>query len=168
VQAVCAAAVCALIFGGLILAVLYETGSYRQTRQSVGLAQYGAEINLAVASVRTQDTPGTVLVVTGGVMSIPGWRYYQYEYSGRSTDVGRQIAVSHVSFVAEHGSPSITQLVERVDPTKVIVYVPFGTTGAQLHEDMEAVLKGGEPCRQTGARDFPVSGLLITLSCVAR
>jgi hypothetical protein len=148
--------------------VLYETGSYRQIRQSVGSAQYGIDMNLAVASVRSQNTPGTALVVTGGVMSVPGWRYYQYEYSGRSTDVGRQIAISHVSFVAEHGSRSITQLVERVNPTKVIVYVPYGTTGAELHGDIEAVLKGGEPCRQTSAKGFPVSGLLITLACVAR
>jgi hypothetical protein len=167
-QAMCAAAVCVLACAGLVLAVLYETGSYRQTRQSVGAAQYGADIDLAVASVRTQDTPRTALVVTGGVMSIPGWKYYQYEYAGRSTDVGRQIAIDHVSFVSEHGSSSITELVDRVDPTKVIVYIPFGTTGAELHRDLAAVLRGGEPCHQTGTRGFSVSGMLVTLACVPR
>ena len=73
-------ALCALVGAGVTLAATGEVGTYRQTRGSN--AGYGSKIGSVVATVRTRAQPGAAVVVAGGVMTTPGWRYYQYEYRG--------------------------------------------------------------------------------------
>ena len=82
------------------------------------------------------------MVVTGGVMTTPGWRYYEYEYAGKATDVGHQIAASQIVFPVTHGSAAITGLVDRLDPAQVFLYIPGGTTGPELGLDTQAIAKG--------------------------
>ena len=159
-----AVAICATVAVGVVLAAVSEIGAYRQVRRSTSSAQYGSKIGLAVAAVRLEAEPGTTVVVTGGVMTAPGWRYYEYEYDGRATEVGRQIAASRVAFVVNHGSPAITAFVDRLDPREVFLYIPVGTTGPELGLDLAALTKGGA-CHPVASRFFEASGLLVTLSC---
>ena len=118
-----------------------------------------------VANVRSKARPGAAVVVTGGVMSDPGWRYYGYEYSGTSTQVGHPIPLSRVTFPVDHGSPAITAFVNRLDPSQVFLYFPFGTSGPELGRDIRAVARGAY-CGQSGSRSFGDSGLLIQLACL--
>ncbi len=155
---------CAVVLAAVGLAVASEVGAYRQTRGSVTAAQYGDQIGKVVTAVQNQAQPGATVVVTGGVMTDPGWRYYGYEYDGRATKSGRQIPLSQVSFPAQHGSPAITAMVDRLNPSQVFLYVPFGTTGAEVGLDTRAV-DGKGNCSETGSKGYGVSGLLISFSC---
>ena len=157
---------CAVVLVAVGLAVAGEVGAYRQTRGSVTAAQYGDQIGTVVRAVQNQARQGATVIVTGGVMTDPGWRYYGYEYDGRATKSGRQIPLSRVSFPAQHGSPAITAMVDRLNPSQVFLYVPFGTTGAEVGEDTRAV-DGKGNCREVGTKGYGVSGLLISFSCTS-
>jgi len=158
-------ALCVLVVAGIALAATGEVGAYRQTRGSN--AGYGSKIGLAVATVRTQARPGAAVVVTGGVMTTPGWKYYQYEYTGKATDVGHQIATSQLVFPVTHGSAAITALVDRLHPAQVFLYIPGGTSGPELGLDTQAIAKG-RVCRQESTAKFVGSGELFVLSCSQR
>ena len=158
-------ALCLVVVLSVGLAVTSEVGVYRQTRGSITAAQYGSDIGAVVATVRSRALPGAAVVVTGGEMSDPGWRYYGYEYSGTSTQNGRPVPLSRVVFPLNHGSPAITAFVNRLDPSQVFLYFPFGTTGPELGRDVRAVARGAY-CSQSGSRSFGGSGLLIELVCL--
>jgi len=152
---------------GVALAVMAEVGAYRQTRGSTSVPQYGAQIGTVVATVEDEARPGAAVVVTGGVMTTPGWRYYQYEYAGDATRTGHQIPLSRVAFPVHHGSPAISAFVNRLNPSEVFLYVPFGTTGPELGQDTAAIARGGL-CRPLMSKGFSVSGQVIVLSCSRR
>jgi hypothetical protein len=162
------AALCVLIAVtitiGLVLAVTDEIGAYRELRGSTAAEQYGAQIGTVVASVQDQARPGSAVVVTGGVMTNPGWKYYGYEYGGKAMHTGHQIPVSHVIFPVDHGSPAITAFVDRLNPSQVFLYIPFGTTGAELGRDTAAITRGGV-CRQLTSKGFSVSGEIVVFTC---
>ena len=164
---VAGAALCVLIAVGVALAAVDEVGAYRQTRGSTSAPQYGAQIGTVIATVRDEARPGAAVVVTGGVMTTPGWRYYQYEYAGKATQTGQQIPVSHVDFPVNHGSPGITAFVNRLNPSEVFLYVPFGTTGPELGQDTAAIARG-RVCHHLTSQGFSVSGQVIILSCTPR
>jgi len=161
------AALCVFVAFGVALAVIDEVGAYRQTRVSTSAPQYGAQIGAVIATVQDEARPGAAVVVTGGVMTTPGWRYYEFEYAGRSTRTGHQIAVSHVDFPVVHGSPAITEFVNRLNPSEVFLYIPFGTTGPELGQDTAAIARGGR-CHQLASKGFSVSGEVLVLSCSRR
>ena len=161
------AALCVFVAFGVALAVIDEIGAYRETRGSTSAPQYGAQIGTVVATVQDEAQPGAAVVVTGGVMTIPGWRYYQYEYAGRSTRAGHQIPVSHVAFPVVHGSPAITAFVNRLRPSEVFLYIPFGTTGPEVGHDIAAIARGGT-CHPLRSKGFSISGEVIILSCSRR
>lgn len=162
------AGLCLLVALALVLGALAEIGSYRQTRDSVSPAtEYGAEIGQAVATVRSEAQPGAAVVVTGGVMTEPGWRYYEYEYTGKAGDVGRQIPESRVVFPSAHGTRAITEFVDRLRPQEIFLYYPDGTTGLQLQRDLRA-MTAGRSCDQTAVRPFSSSGVLATFHCSRR
>jgi hypothetical protein len=156
-------AACAVLAAGVTVAAVSEVGAYRQIRASTTAPQYGEQIGSAVVAMQTRAQPGAAVVVSG-VMAIPGWQYYQYEYTGKSTRSGRQVAVSHVDFTTVHGSRSISALVARVNPDQIFLYVPLGTDGAEVNLDIKAAVKG-RLCRQVGEKNYPSSGLLLILSC---
>ena len=158
-----AAGLAVLTFVGVGLAVTYEAGTYRQVRDSAAASAYGIEIDSAVASTKVQAHPGSALVVAG-LMAVAGWQYYQYEYTGRTTEAGRQIGAQHAVFVINHGSPTITRLVGRVDPKQLFLYVPYGTSTAEIQLDMRAV-DDAVNCRPVSERSFSVTGLLYVMSC---
>jgi hypothetical protein len=151
-----------LVAVGLVVAS--EMGAYRQTRGSVTAPQYGGQIGTVVTAVENQARPGAAVVVTGGVMTTPGWRYYGYEYDGQAAKSGREIPLSRVSFPAQHGSPAITAMVDRLKPSQVFLYLPFGTTGAEVGKDTRAVAGKGN-CREVRSKGYGASGLLISFSC---
>ena len=101
-------AVFALIAVGVGLAATDEVAAYHALRTSTTAPVYGNRIGDAVATVRAWAKPGAAVVVAGA-MAIPGWKYYQYEYTGKATQTGPQIASNHVDFVVDHGSPSVTE-----------------------------------------------------------
>jgi hypothetical protein len=105
------------------------------------------------------------VVVTGGVMADPGWRYYGYEYSGKATQIGRQIPVSRVAFPSRHGSRAITEMVNRLSPPQLFLYFPFGTTAVEVGRDIRAIARGAY-CGETDSRNFGDSGLLIEFGCL--
>jgi hypothetical protein len=156
--------VCAVLVVGTSVATVSEVGAYRQIRTSTSAPQYGGQIGSAVVAMQTRAQPGAAVVVSG-VMAIPGWQYYQYEYTGKSTRSGRQVRVSHVDFTTVHGSRSISALVARVNPDQIFLYVPLGTSGAEVALDIKAAAKG-RLCRQVGDKNYPSSGLLLILSCL--
>jgi len=157
-------ATCVLVVAGIAFAATSEIGAYRQIRGSTAAVQYGALIGSAVTTVGTDAEPGAAAVVTGGVMTIPGWKYYGYEYAGRATRTPHQIGLSHVDFPLVHGAPSITGFVGRLDPREVFLYIPGGTTGHELGQDIAAIAKG-RVCRQVASKGFAGSGVLFTFSC---
>jgi hypothetical protein len=155
---------CAAVLVAVGLVVASEVGAYRQTRGSVTAPQYGGQIGTVVTAVENQARPGAAVVVTGGVMTTPGWRYYGYEYDGQAAKSGREIPLSRVSFPAQHGSPAITAMVDRLKPSQVFLYLPFGTTGAEVGKDTRAVAGKGN-CREVRSKGYGASGLLISFSC---
>ncbi len=161
---VAGAALCVFVALGVALAATDEVGAYRQTRGSTSAEQYGAEIGAVVATVRDEARPGAAVVVTGGVMTTPGWRYYQYEYAGKATHTGHQIPLSHVDFPVNHGSPAITAFVDRLNPSEVFLYIPLGTTGSELGRDTAAIARD-RVCHQLTSEGFSASGEVIVLSC---
>ena len=153
----------ALVATGVGLAATYEVGSYEQLRDSGSPNGYGYAIGAAVASVKHQARPGAVLVVAGS-MAIPGWEYYEYEYSGRDTRGGHQIVTDHAEFAVDHGSPSISRLVRRTGAPQVFLYTPLGTSPAEVAGDIKAVVAGGD-CRPVSQASFTSSGLLVLMTC---
>ena len=162
-----------LIAAAVALATTDEVGAYRQFRASPSVPLYGSRIGSAVATVRSEAHPGAAVVVTGAVMTTPGWRYYEYEYSGQSTRAGRQIAASHVEFPPAHGSSTITGFVDRLQPGQVFLYVPEGSTGSELGLDIAAIARGrvcqqvavGGIRAQRAARDPPLCRPLRGREC---
>ena len=156
----CFATTMLLVVGlfGILLAAGYEVASYGQMHSTQPQPRYGDEVSAAVASVRQQADSGAAVVVVGAI-AIPGWRYYQSEYTGRSTQTGPQIPQRHILYVARHGSPAITRFVTTVHPSELFIYVPNGTTGRQLDLDIDAASVGGT-CHQIALKTFPTSGLL--------
>jgi len=152
-----------LVVAGFSFAAIDEVGSYRQVRASTTALPYGVEIGGVVATVRSHAHPGAALVVAG-VMAIPGWQYYDYEYSGKSTQTGRKIPPDHAAFVEEHGSPAIARTIARLNPSQVFVYIPYGTSGRELNRDVAQVSRG-RTCRTTSSENLHLSGLLVTLAC---
>lgn len=167
-RGVAGAALCVLIgvtiTVGLVLAATDEIGAYRQLRGSTSAEQYGAQIGTVVASVQDQARPGSAVVVTGSVMTNPGWKYYGYEYAGQSTRTGQQVPMSHVIFPVHHGSPAITAFLDRLTPSQVFLYVPFGTTGEEFGRDTAAITRGGV-CRPVTSKGFSVSGEVVVFTC---
>jgi len=153
----------ALVTTGVGLSATYEVGSYEQLRDSGTPNGYGYAIGAAVLAMKQQAKPGAALVVAGS-MAIPGWAYYQYEYSGRATRGGRQIDTSDAVFVVSHGSPAITRLVGRTSPPEVFLYTPLGTSPAEISSDIKAVAAGGA-CQAVGQKSFTSTGLLILITC---
>lgn len=149
-----------------VLSVLYEAGSYRQLREAVPSQAIGIHINDAVAAVKHRSDPGTALVVVGW-LAVAGWQYYQYEYSGHSTDGGYQIPVPAASFTSDHGSPVITRFVRRANPTRVFLYTPYGTSVAEIEADIRAV-RAGQSCDTPSQTTFYNSGLLYQFSCTRK
>ena len=158
-------AVAALVVAGAGLAAVYEVGTYKQIGDSASLPAYGFKIDAAVASAKGQAHAGSALVVSG-LMATAGWQYYQFEYTGRALGSGRSIAADHSVFVMQHGSSAITGLVRRVNPKQLFLYVPSGTTGAEVGKDISAI-NAVASCRTVGQKFFEVTGLLVTLSCGA-
>ena len=163
VVAVALVVLLALVMTGVGLAATYEVGSYEQLRDSGSPNGYGYAIGAAVVSMKHQANPGAALVVAGN-MAIPGWEYYQYEYSGRATQGGHQIGTGNAEFALNHGSPAITSLVRRTSPRQVFLYTPLGTSPADIASDIEAVAAGA-PCTAVGQTSFTSSGLLILMTC---
>lgn len=163
VVAVALVVLLALVMTGVGLAATYEVGSYEQLRDSGSPNGYGYAIGAAVVSMKHQANPGAALVVAGN-MAIPGWEYYQYEYSGRATRGGHQIGTGNAEFALNHGSPAITSLVRRTSPRQVFLYTPLGTSPADIASDIEAVAAGA-PCTAVGQTSFTSSGLLILMTC---
>jgi hypothetical protein len=156
-------AVSAVTVVALVMAVGYEAGTYRQVREVVGTNPYGIHIGSAVASVKTRTHPDSALVVAG-LLAVPPWQYYQYEYTGWLSHTGHQIQPSHAAFVVTHGSSTITKLMTRVKPSQVFLYVAFGATATEVGQDLRAV-ELGESCHEVADANYPSTGLLITLSC---
>lgn len=159
------------IFAGLItlltltgfgFAATYEISSYGQLRDSAKGVAYGNAIGSAVDTVAAKATRDDVLLVAG-FMAIQGWQYYQSEDTG-SPSRNEAIPGSHVLYLADHGSPSITRMIDRFHPTKVFIYIPDGTTSQDLQLDSKAVT-AAEPCETASAQQFLGSGLLVTLVC---
>jgi hypothetical protein len=163
VQFGAAVVVCVFVAAGVVFATLAEVGAYRQIRSSPSGPQYGEQIGSAVATVQRLARPGNAVVVAGGGMTWPGWRYYGYEYDGKAEQTGHQISLGDTVFEG-HGSPSISRLVSRLNARKVFLYIPDGTTGPELVRDAQAAAKG-RVCRQVAVKVFKKSGNLITLSC---
>ena len=97
-----------------------------------------------------------------GPTATTGWRYYQDEYDGMSTRTGAGVPSDRTIYVANHGSPRITDLVERVHPRQLFLDPPFGSSGGDWASDVAEAAKGGL-CHQISVRRFAWSGLLITL-----
>ena len=161
-----AAVVCVAILVGTAFAVSFEVSAYRQARASVTAVAYGNKIGAAVAAVRAKSHPGDVVVVSG-FMAIDGWNYYQFEYSGKSTDTGPPIAASHVVVTADHGSKAISQVVAKYRPKAVFYYFPWGTPQQEVNKDFSAISAGGRDCVPGNGTNFDFSGLLVPLRCVA-
>ena len=156
----------ALVMTGVGLAATYEVGSYQQLRDSGSPNGYGYAIGAAVVSMKHQAKPGAALVVAGN-MAIPGWEYYQYEYSGHATRGGHQIGTANAEFALNHGSPAITSLVRRTSPRQVFLNTPLGTSPADIARYIAAVVAGA-PCTVVGQTSFTSSGLLILMTCSQR
>ena len=145
----------------LALALLFDGVVYAQLRGNQSHDQYGVGERTAVATVNSGARRGDALVVIGPTATT-GWRYYQYEYDGMSTRTGAGVPSDRTIFLPDHGSPRITDLLERVHPGRLFLYVPFGTSGGQLGSDLAEAAKGGL-CHQLSAQGFPWSGLLVTV-----
>ena len=141
-----------------------EVGTYRQTHWSATNIAYGELIGKAVDAVKVHAQPRSAVII-GGAMGIPGWEYYEYEYSGSSTQVGHQEPASHVGFESQHGSPDITRVVERARAKQIFFYFPWGTTQPQAAEDEIAGLKSRGTCHQAAQLTVEWSGELVTFSC---
>ena len=163
VVVVLAVALALLLVAGTMVAALDEVGSYRQVRGSSTSVPYGIQIGDAVGSVRAEARPGAALVVAG-VMAIPGWEYYDYEYDGRSTRKGPSLPPGRAAFVVDHGSHRISSFITRLDPGQVFLYIPFGTSGPEWGRDVAQISKG-RTCRQTSLKAYSVTGLLVSLTC---
>ena len=96
-------------------------------------------------------------VVVSGVMAIDGWEYYQYQYAGKATDTGRQIATNHADFVLHAGSSSIHRTMEQVNPPQVFVYIPFGTSGKELQADVRRSSRAGSARRPVRPASVPAA-----------
>lgn len=156
--------VAALVVTSAGLAATYEVGSYEQVRDQAPPSGYGYAIGSAVAAVKHQAKPGAALVVSGA-LAIPGWQYYQYEYSGRATRGGQQIGTGDAEFTVDFGSPAITRLLSRTSPPQVFLYVPLGTNAADIARDISAIVAGAD-CHQVGpAATFTSSGFLVRMEC---
>ncbi len=168
-----AAAVVAItaLVAGVGLAATYEAGSYAQVRESassprIAALSYGESINTAVAAFKEQAKPGDALVVSG-FMAIPGWKYYQDEYDGRSVPPAR-IDADHSYFTVDHGSSGITRLIVRTDPGHAFLYVPYGTPIPQIERDIDAIHAGGS-CQPTGQMtNITYSGLFFRFACAGK
>lgn len=145
----------------LALALLYDGVVYAQLHGNQSHHQYGVEERTAVATVNREARRGDALVVIGDTATA-GWRYYQDEYDGMSTRTGAGVPSDRTIYLAHHGSPRITDLLERVHPGQLFLYLPFGSSGGELASDVAEAAKGGL-CDQISTRSFAQSGLLITL-----
>ena len=145
----------------LALALLFDGVAYAQLHGSQSHDQYGVEVRTAVATVNREARQGDALVVIGPTATT-GWRYYQDDYDGTSTRTGAGVPSDRTIYLARHGSPRITDLLERVHPGQLFLYVPFGSSGSELGSDLAEAAKGGL-CHQISARGFAWSGLLVTL-----
>jgi hypothetical protein len=157
-------ALCVLVAAGVAIAATEDVGAYRQLRGSTAAPQFGADIGQAVFAVQRQAQPHAAVLVAGGGIGAPGWRYYEFEYGGKAAQAGHPLAPSQVDFFVNHGSWAITRFVARRKPTEVFLYEPEGSTGPELGADAEAISKGS-PCHQVAQKTFAHSGLLVTMSC---
>ncbi len=141
-----------------------DLSSYRHLRAVSARpgSAYGDEIGEAVAAVRLESDPESVVIVAGN-MAIPGWGYYQYEYSGRATQTGTRTPVNRTLFVTQSGSPVISRFVMVRHPNNVFIYVPAGATGAQVNSDIKAATGRGVCQGPVVYHSFPGSGLLIEI-----
>ncbi len=151
--------------GGIVaLAAAAEVGTYRQTHWAGTNIAYGELIGKAVDSVKVHAQPQSAVIVAGAT-GVPGWEYYQYEYSGASTKVGHQVPASHVGFEYQHGSPNITRVVDRARAKQIFFYFPWGTSQPHAAEDEIAGLKDRGTCHQSAQLNVAWSGELVTFSC---
>jgi hypothetical protein len=152
-----------VLLAGVVLAVVYEVGTYRQVNDAAAKPAYGYKIASAVAAANKRARPGSALVVAG-LMATGGWEYYQYEYTGRAVESRQQLSADHSVYVRNHGSPAITRFVRQVNPKQLFLYVPYGTTGAELDLDAKAIAEASN-CRTVIQSYYDQSGLLYTMSC---
>ena len=152
----------------LALALLFDVVVYAQLHGNQPHQQYGVEERTAVATVNREARRGDALVVIGPTAT-PGWRYYQYEYDGLATRTGAGVPADRTIYLAHHGSPRITELLKRVHPSELFLYVTYGTNAREVASDVGMIAKGGL-CHHILTRSFASSGLLITFvpssSCV--
>ena len=155
-----------LVLVATSLAVAFELNSYQQIRASAHSLGYGAQIGQVVATVRSQAT-GDEVVVVEGAMAVNGWGYYQFEYSGRSVRTGPELSRSRVLMTVDPGAPSITDAVAHLRPSQVFLYIPLGTTQADISSDLAAISREGA-CVGTRQYEYSVSGVLLELRCARR
>jgi hypothetical protein len=151
------AVLCALAAGAAV-AVTHEATAYSALTDNQQALGYGAAIPQAVALVRRSAPPNTAVIVAGS-MAIPGWGFYLFEYHGAGLGVGRPISRDHVLFVADQGSARITAFLDRVRPSELYLYVPIGTTGWELSQDLGRAASAGY-CGSPRQFPIPASGLL--------
>ena len=147
---------------GAAVAGSHEAAAYATVagnQQSLG---YGAGIPEAVALVRTTERPNSAIIVAGS-MAIPGWAFYLFEYSGASDRGRRPISFDHVLFVANHGSPRIAAFLAKVRPSELYLYIPIGTTGQELSQDLRRAASAGY-CSVRKQYTIPASGLLTLVT----
>ncbi len=147
---------------GTGLAAAHEATAYASVAGNQEAAAYGWRIPEAVALVRKKALPNAAIIVAGA-MAIPGWAFYLFEYTGSTVRVGRPIPPSHVLFITDHGSPRITTFLSRVRPSEVYVYIPIGTTGQELGQDLSRAAALGY-CSAPKSYPVPASGLLTLVA----
>ena len=113
--------------GGVVIVAIDDVGAYRQLRGSTAAPQFGADIGKAVAAVQRHAQPHAAVLVAGGGIGAPGWRYYEFEYGGKAAQAGRRLAPSQVDFFERrfHGHDQVRGLKK---PTEVFLYEPVGST----------------------------------------
>jgi hypothetical protein len=143
---------------GIADAAAYEGAAYQQLVSGQPQPKYGDEVRLAVGIARSEAEPDAAVLVAG-LMAVPGWTYYLWDYTGRATQTGLDIPPQRVLLTQGDGSPVITEFLDRVQPSELFVYIPNGTTGGQFEADLERAAAAGY-CTPAGSVSLPTSGLL--------
>lgn len=164
VSLVAAAAMCVLGAGAAV-AVAHEATAYSALAGNQRGLGYGADIPQAVALVRRSAPPNAAIIVAGS-MAIPGWGFYLFDYRGPEVEVGRPIPSTHVLFVVDQGSARIVAFLDHVRPSELYLYIPIGTTGRELGQDLRRAASAGY-CGTAKQYPIPASGLLTLLTPAA-
>lgn len=152
---VVSAALCVIVASGL--GVSYEVASWRSFSDQPPAPQYGYQLQSAVRLIQ-EDAPRGAAVIVAGSFAVNGWHYYLFEHAGHSS-VHTQIRSRDVMYETGNGAVAETMFVRRTRPSRVFLYVDFGSTGAQVQADVSRIAQAGY-CRQMMARSYSESGLL--------